>query len=64
MCAMNVGIVMPNFAALRAAVFTLSGKNFRRGGYPPPPPVGARGKGGDLKHDVSPVIVKVKLINN
>ena len=33
---------MPNLAALRAAVFTLSGKNLRGvgGGYPPPP-VGA-----------------------
>ena len=32
---------MPNFAALRAAVFPLSTKNLRGGGYPPPP-VGAR----------------------
>ena len=31
---------MPNFAALRAAVFPLSTKNLRGGGYPPP--VGAR----------------------
>ena len=31
---------MPNFAALRAAVFQLSTKNLRGGGYPPP--VGAR----------------------
>ena len=44
MCAMNVGIVMPNLAALRAAVFTLSGKNLRGGGGYPSPPVGARVK--------------------
>ena len=31
---------MPNFTALRAAVFPLSTKNLRGGGYPPP--VGAR----------------------
>ena len=30
---------MPNFAALRAAVFPLSTKNLRGGGYPPPPSV-------------------------
>ena len=31
---------MPNFAALRAAVFQLSTKNLRGGGgYPPPPSV-------------------------
>ena len=29
-------------APLRAAVFSLSSKNFRGGGYPPPPPAGAR----------------------
>ena len=33
---------MPNFAALRSAVFPLSTKNLRGGGYPPP--VGARVK--------------------
>ena len=45
MCAMNVEIVMPNLAVLRAAVFTLSGKSQGGGGgYPPHPPVGARVK--------------------
>ena len=39
---MNVEIVVPNLAALRAAVFTLSGKTLRVGGGYPPPPVGAR----------------------
>ena len=38
MCAMNVGIVMPNLAALRAALFTLSGKNLRGGGADNRPP--------------------------
>ena len=33
---------MPNFAALRAAVFPLSTKNLRGGGSGYPPPVGAR----------------------
>ena len=32
MCAMNVGIVMPNLAALRATVFTLSEKKTKGGG--------------------------------
>ena len=39
MCAMNVGIVMQNLAALRAAVFTLSAKTQWEGGYSPPPSV-------------------------
>ena len=42
MCKKNEGIVMSNFAALRAAVFKLFSKNLRGGGYPPP--VGARVK--------------------
>ena len=43
MCAMNVEIVLPNLAALRDAVFTLSGKNLRGGGADNRPlPVGAR----------------------
>ena len=33
---------MPNFAALRAAVFKLSTKNLRRGRISAPPTVGAR----------------------
>ena len=43
MCKIDKGIVIPNFAALRAAVFSLFAKNLRGGGYPPPP-VGARVK--------------------
>ena len=40
---MNVGIVMQNLVALRAAVFTLSGKNLKGGGADiRPPPVGTR----------------------
>ena len=39
MCKKDEEIVMPNFAALRAAVFQLSTKNLRGGGYPPPPSV-------------------------
>ena len=42
MCEMNVGIVMPNLAALRAAVFTLFGKKPQGGGNIRPPPDGAR----------------------
>ena len=43
MCKKNEEIVMPNFAALRAAVFPLSTKTSGGGGgYPPP--VGARVK--------------------
>ena len=41
MCKNDEGIVMPNFAALRAAVFPLSTKNLR-GADIRPPPVGAR----------------------
>ena len=41
---MNFGIVMPNLAALRGAVFTLSGKKPQGGGGRYPPPVGARVK--------------------
>ena len=33
---------MPNLAALRATVFTLSGKNLSGGGGGYPPPVGAQ----------------------
>ena len=43
MCKNDEGIVMPNFAALRAAVFPLSTKNLR-GGADIRPPVGARVK--------------------
>ena len=40
MCKIDERIVVPNFAALRAAVFPLSAKNLRGGGgYPPPPSV-------------------------
>ena len=39
---MNVEIVVLNLAALRAAVFTLSGKNLMEGSGYSPPPVGAR----------------------
>ena len=38
MCKKDVGIVMPNFAALRAAVFQLSTKNLRGGRISAPPP--------------------------
>ena len=41
MCKKDEGIVMPNFAALRAEVFPLSTKNLR-GGADIRPPVGAR----------------------
>ena len=44
MCAMNVGIVMLNLAALRASVFTLSGRKNSGGADIRPPPVGARVK--------------------
>ena len=43
-CGIDVGIGMPNFAALGAAVFELSAKNLRGGRIPAPPPVGARVK--------------------
>ena len=39
MCAMNVGIVMPSLAALRAAVFTLSVKASGGWIFAPPPSV-------------------------
>ena len=40
MCKTSEGIVIPNFAALLAAVFLLSTKNVRGwGGYPPSPSV-------------------------
>ena len=42
-CGIDVGIGIPIFAALRAAVFELSAKNLR-GGRIPAPPVGARVK--------------------
>ena len=38
MCAMNIEIVMPNLAALRAAVFTLSGEKKTGGGADTHPP--------------------------
>ena len=55
---------MPNFAALRAAVFLLSTKNLRGGGYPPP--VGARVNprpvgGGDI---LPPPVVFLKYQEN
>ena len=40
---MNVGIVMPNLAALRAAFFTLSGKNLKGGGRITATPPSVRG---------------------
>ena len=43
MCKIDERIVIPNFAALRAAVFPLSAKNLR-GGADIRPPVGARVK--------------------
>ena len=39
MCKIDEVIVIPNFAALRAAVFPPIAKNLRGGGYPPPPSV-------------------------
>ena len=45
MCKKDKEIVMPDFAALRAAVFPLSTKNLRgEGRISAPPPVGARVK--------------------
>ena len=50
---------MPNLAALRGAVFTLSGKKPRRG-YPPPP-VGVRIKSEICIHDIKSEII---ILNN
>ena len=44
MCKNDEGIVMQNFAALRAAVFFTIYEKPPGGGYPPPPLVGARVK--------------------
>ena len=38
MCKIDKGIVIPNFAALRAAVFPLFAKNLRGGRISAPPP--------------------------
>ena len=51
MCKTDAGIVMQNFAALHAEVFTLSTKNLRGGGgYPTP--VDARVKAITLTFDL------------
>ena len=50
---------MPNFAALRAAVFPLSTKKPPGGGYPPPPSV--RGFKFKFKFNVFRVTVGVRL---
>ena len=72
MCKNDEGIVMPNFAALRAAVFPLSTKNLRGGGYLPPPSVrglrgvnyGVEGMGLPSKEDrrsIGPAVAEMSL---
>ena len=51
MCKIDEGIVIPNFAALRAAVFPLSAKNLR-GGRISAPPLGARVNGPDKENRI------------
>ena len=55
-CGIDVGIGIPIFAALRAAVFELSAKNLRGGRIPAPPPIGARVKRLEEKEMVACVL--------